>query len=79
LRNDELVELTLAAVLEGEELPEEFLILETYADCGEPQSCWRYDEVRRAVGERLAAAGVDSRGVFAGVGLEHSLVVRGLI
>ena len=79
MRNDELIESTFAAAFGGRELPEEFLILETYADCGEPGSCWRYTEIRRAVDERLQAAGVDPRGVFAGAGLEHSLVVRGLL
>lgn len=79
MRSDELVELTFSAALSGDALPEEFLILETYADCGEPESCWRYAGVRRIVDEKLRAAGVDPRGVFAGVGLEHALVVSGLI
>ena len=79
MRSDELIESTFAAAMDGRELPEEFLILETYADCGEPGSCWRYDKIRRAVDERLRAAGVDPSGVFAGAGLEHALVVRGLL
>lgn len=79
MRNDELIESTFAAALSGRELPEDFLILETYADCGEPESCWRYAEIRRVVDERLRAAGVDPRVVFAGAGLEHSLVVRGML
>jgi hypothetical protein len=79
VKNDELIEATFAAALGGRDLPEEFLILETYADCGEPESCWRYAGVRRIVDERLRAAGVNPHSVFAGAGLEHALVVRGLI
>lgn len=79
MRNEELIESTFASALAGRELPEEFLILETYADCGEPESCWRYAEIRRAVDERLRAAGVDPRDVLAGAGLEHALVVRGVL
>jgi hypothetical protein len=79
VRNNELIESAFAAAMDGRELPEEFLILETYADCGEPGSCWRYAEIRRAVDERLRAAGVDPSEVFAGAGLEHALVVRGVI
>jgi hypothetical protein len=79
VKNDELIETTFAAALGGKELPEEFLILETYADCGEPESCWRYAMIRRIVDERLRAASVDPHSVFAGAGLEHALVVRGLI
>lgn len=55
---DPLAREIVAAVAAGRELPEEFLILDTYADAGYPPSWDRCDRICRQAQRALAAAGI---------------------
>lgn len=46
---DRLTRPIVSALAGREKLPEDFLILDTYADCGDPPSVWRMQLIRREV------------------------------
>jgi len=50
---DPLTRPVVDALADGLELPDEFEILDTYADCGEPSSVWRIQRIRREVRDTL--------------------------
>ena len=52
---DPLTRPIVDALAAGHELPEEFLILDTYADCGWPPAVANIRRIRREVRETLAA------------------------
>jgi hypothetical protein len=58
LELDQLSREIVAAIAAGRELPEEFLVLDTYADAGYPPSWDRCDRICREVQRALAAAGI---------------------
>jgi hypothetical protein len=55
---DPLTRPVVDALADGAELPEEFQILDTYADCGEPSSVWRIQRIRQEVRETLQFFGL---------------------
>ena len=46
------------AIASGAELPEKWTILDTYADIGDPPSCWKAETIRSQVHAALAARGI---------------------
>ena len=58
LELDPLSREIVAAIAAGRSLPEEFLILDTYADVGYPPSWDKCDRICREVQQALAAAGI---------------------
>jgi hypothetical protein len=46
------------AIAAGDDLPEEFAILDTYHDIGEPAAAIRCEEIRRRVHDNLTARGI---------------------
>jgi hypothetical protein len=55
---DPLVRPIVHAIVDGTELPEDFLILDTYADVGDPPSEWHCETIRTQVHKALDALGI---------------------
>lgn len=80
---DPFTQPVVAALAAGRELPDEFLILDTYADCGDPPSVWRLQRIRREVRRMAEFFGITMRLTNTlldrTIGLEESLVQDGII
>lgn len=61
---DPLAAAVVTALVAGDELPEEFLILDTYADCGYPPSWHHCREVCVAVAEAMRLLGLPIRRTY---------------
>lgn len=55
---DPLVRPIVHAIADRTELPDEFLILDTYADIGDPPSVWHCETIRRQVREKADTLGI---------------------
>jgi hypothetical protein len=55
---DPLVRPIVHAIVDGSDLPDEFLILDTYADVGDPPSEWRCDLIRAEVHNSIDVLGI---------------------
>jgi hypothetical protein len=58
LDTDPLTLPIVEAITSGAELPEQWTILDTYADIGDPPSCWTAEKIRSQVHAALAARGI---------------------
>ena len=55
---DPLVRPIVHAIVDRTDLPDEFLILDTYADVGDPPSVWHCETIRRQVREKCDTLGI---------------------
>jgi hypothetical protein len=55
---DPLVQPIVRAIAWRTDLPDEFLILDTYADVGDPPSVWHCETIRRQVREKCDTLGI---------------------
>ena len=55
---DPLVQPIIRALCNIQEMPEEWLILDTYADIGDPPSVWHCETIRRQVREKADTLGI---------------------
>ena len=58
---DPLVRPIVHALADGSELPEKFVILDTYADVGDPPSVWHCETIRRQVRQKAGELGIKMR------------------
>lgn len=61
---DPLTQPIVQAIAGGQEMPEEFAILDTYYDIGAPEVEHRCERIRREVRGIIAAAGIPMRTTF---------------
>jgi hypothetical protein len=61
---DPLTRPVVDALVAGDPLPDEFTILDTYADCGDPPSWWRCRDVCVAVADAMRLLGLPIRTTY---------------
>jgi len=61
---DPLAAAVVTALVTGDDLPDEFTILDTYADCGDPPSWWRCRLVCVAVADAMRLLGLPIRTTY---------------